>query len=362
MNITIVGTGNGGTTIGADLALKGHTVTLLKTSDKLHNEHFKVLQQTRQAVIEEDGLYQTASFADVTTDYARALQGAELIILYIQTNYHKPVIDKIAPYIQDGQTFLLEPGYLSTCYFQQATRRDITVIEAVSSPIDCRIVAPGKVHVLFRNVMNSFGVYPKAKQTQAIRMLEELRYPLRLMDSVIEAALHNPNLIVHTIGAIFSIPRIEHTDEPYWMYKEVFTPHVWNIVESLDKEKMDVLEHFGCKRVPYVEACKRRNSEDLTADAKDVFFDYADNFSPKGPNQPDSRFITEDVPQGLVMLEALGAALKIPTPTCTGLINCASAAIKRDFRKEGRNLTLLGYANIRRIDEDGKMRMQIGTE
>ncbi len=362
MKITIVGTGNGGTTIGLDLALKCHEVTLLKTSNQLHNEHFQVLQQTKHAEIEENGIPQTAAFADVTTNYATALPNAELIILFLQTNYHRAVIEKIAPYIQDGQCFLLEPGYLSTCYFMQKTRKDITIIEAVSSPIDCRIVAPGKVHVLFRNVMNSFGVYPNAKRPQAIRVLKALGYPYRLMDSVIEAALHNPNLIVHTIGAIFSIPRIEYTDEPYWMYKEVFTPHVWNIVESLDKEKMDVLERFGCRRVSYVEACKRRNSEDQTADAKDVFFDYADNFSPKGPNQPDSRFITEDVPQGLVMLEALGLALKIPTPTCTGLINCASAALKTDYRSNGRNLALLGFANICRISKDGKAQVQICAE
>lgn len=362
MNITIVGTGNGGTTIGADLALKGHQVTLLKTSNKLHNEHFQYLQQTKQVAFEEGGVTKGAHFAAVTTDYASALREAELVIVFIQTNYHRAVIEKLAPHIRDGQCFLLEPGYLSTCYFLQATRKNITVIEAVSSPIDCRITAPGAVHVLFRNVMNSFGVYPKAHRPRAAAVLEALQYPYRLMDTVIEAALHNPNLIVHTIGAIFSIPRIEYSDEPYWMYKEVFTPHVWNIVESLDTEKMEVLSRLGCKRVPYVEACKRRNSTDQAADAMDVFFDYADNFSPKGPNEPDSRYITEDVPQGLVMLEALGMALNIPTPTCTGLINCASAALKRDYRKEGRNLQLLGIGNIRRILEDSKVQVQIAAQ
>ena len=60
---------------------------------------------------------------------------------------------------------------------------------------------------------------------------------------MIEAALHNPNIIVHTVGAIFSIPRIEYTTGEYWMYKEVFTPSIWSIVESLDKEKMEL---FGC--------------------------------------------------------------------------------------------------------------------
>lgn len=354
MKITVVGTGNGGTTIGADLALKGHRVTLLKTSDKLHNDNFQALRRTKEAGIEEGGETKTARFADVTLDYAKALDGAELIILFIQTTYHKPVIEKLAPFLRDGQCILLEPGYLSTCYIMQAVKKDVTVIEAESSPIDCRIAAPGKVRVMFRNVMNPFGVYPKAKQPQAVSILEALQYPYTLTDNVVEAALHNPNLIVHTIGAIFSIPRIEYTDGQYWMYKEVFTPHVWNIVRSLDHEKMDVLERFGCKRLPYVEAAKLRNSEDQEMNAKAAFNDYAEHSSPKGPSEPDSRYITEDVPQGLVMLESMGSVLNIPTPTCTGLINVASAALETDFRKDGRTVDRLGYDNIRRILEDGK--------
>ncbi|MBN1778112.1 MAG: NAD/NADP octopine/nopaline dehydrogenase family protein [Clostridiales bacterium] len=353
MKITIVGTGNGGTTIGADLALKGHQVTLLKTSDKLHNENFKLLQKTKEVEFEDTVKTKTARFTNVTTDFSKAIIEAELVILYIWTNFHKAVIDRMTPYIRDGQCFLLEPGYLSTCYFMRATGKDITVIEAESSPIDCRIVKPGKVRALFRNVMNPFGVYPKAKRPEAVKVLEALQYPFTLTENVIEAALHNPNLIVHTIGAIFSIPRIEYTYGQYWMYKEVFTPHIWNIVKSLDKEKMDVLERLGCKRLPYVEACKLRNSEDKKVNAKAAFFHYAKHSSPKGPHQPDSRYITEDVPEGLVMLESLGRLLKIHTPTCTGLIDVASAALETDFRKDGRTVERLGLENIGKILNDG---------
>ena len=354
MKITIVGTGNGGTTIGADLALKGHQVTLLKTSDKLHNENYRLLQRTKIVEFEDTDKTRTARFYNVTTDFGQAIPDADLIILYIWTNFHKMVIERMAPYIRDGQCFLLEPGYLSTCYFIQATDKDITIIEAESSPIDCRIDKPGKVRALFRNVMNPFGVYPKAKRTAAIKILEELQYPYTITDNVIEAALHNPNLIVHTIGAIFSIPRIEYTNGQYWMYKEVFTPHIWNIVKSLDTEKMNVLESLGCKRLPYVEACKLRNSEDKKVSARAAFFHYAKHSSPKGPYKPDSRYITEDVPEGLVMLESLGKLLNIPTPTCSGLINVASAALETDFRKDGRTVERLGFENIGKILEDGK--------
>ena len=140
-----------------------------------------------------------------------------------------------------------------------------------------------------------------------------------------------------------SIPRIEKTKGEYCMYHEVFTPSVWNILEALDKEKMDVMEKMGCERLPYVEACKFRNTLDDERDAKEVFFWYADMPTrAKGPTKVDSRYISEDVPQGLVLLESLGLKYKIATPICTALINIASAALGRDLRLEGRTLENLG--------------------
>ena len=66
----------------------------------------------------------------------------------------------------------------------------------------------------------------------------------------------------------------------------------------------------------------------------------------------DSRYISEDVPQGLVMLEALGEALDVSTPIASSLINIASAALGRDLRSEGRTPEKLGKENIEKIIED----------
>ena len=131
---------------------------------------------------------------------------------------------------------------------------------------------------------------------------------------------------------------------------EVFTPSVWRILEELDNEKMNVMEKLGCKRVSYVDACKYRNTLDDSQEAKDIFFWYANLPNPlKGPTVVDSRFISEDVPQGLVLLEALGLERKVETPVCSGLINIASAALGRDLRLEGRTVKRLGENILERI-------------
>ena len=62
-----------------------------------------------------------------------------------------------------------------------------------------------------------------------------------------------------------------------------------------------------------------------------------------------ARYISEDVPQGLVMLEALGKSLDVATPIVSSLIEIASAALGRDLRAEGRTPEKLGEENIQKI-------------
>ncbi len=354
MNISILGAGNGGTAVAAELSLRGHNVALIKTSDAMHDQNFKILLENGGVVkLIENEKTVTARIKHVTRDLSY-ISESKVVIIYIQTNYHEALIKRIKPYLRDGQILLINPGYLSTAYvLKHCPDIDLTVCEAQSSFVDCRISEPGIVKIGFRNVRNPLGIYPARHKEKSREILNRLGYPFVYLPSVIEAALHNPNLIVHTVGGIMSIPRIEKTKGDYCMYHEVFTPSVWRILEALDKEKMNVMEELGCERIPYVEACKYRNTLDDTRDAKEVFFWYADMPTrAKGPVVVDSRYISEDVPQGLVLLETLGSKLKVGTPVCTALINIASASLNRDLRAEGRTLERLGVDILEHIIRD----------
>lgn len=351
MKISILGAGHAGTAIAADLSLRGHLVSLIKTSHALHDENFNYLLENDGAVrLIEDGHIKRANIAFVTRDLSE-ISDSEIVIIYIQSNYHEDLIKRIRPFLKDGQILLINPGYLSTAYvLKHCAEIDLTVVEAQSSFIDCRISEPGTVKVSFRNKRNPLGIYPSIKSEETQKKLNKLGYPFTYLSSVIEAALHNPNLIVHTVGAIMSMPRVEKTNGDYYMYREVFTPSVWRMLEALDNEKMNVMEQLGFERIPYVEACKFRNTVDDHRDAKEVFFSYANMPNPlQGPLEVDSRFISEDVPQGLVLLESLGLENKVATPICTSLIEIASAALNRNLRIEGRTLDRLGKATVEQI-------------
>ncbi len=337
MRVAVLGSGHGGTATAADLAIKGHEVTLAKTSKSLHNAHFDEVAAAKEITLIEAGQTKVAKLHAVTDNIEQAVQDKELIIVFIQSNYHEDLIKRLEPNLKAGQVLLFEPGYLASALVEKhVPNRGLIVAEATSSPLDCRIVKPATVQVSFRNVANHVAVHQQDRDFDAKELLDQLDYNWIYLESVIAAGLHNPNLIVHTVGGLMSVPRIEATGGKYWMYKEVFTPTVWNLVEKLDAEKQAILAAYGLEPLSYVEAAKQRNDPDDPRPAIEIFFDYAENSSVEGPHEVNSRYITEDVPQGLVMMESLGTFSQVATPVCTTLINLANALFDTDFRQNPR--------------------------
>lgn len=357
MKIAMLGAGNAGCAVSADLTLHGHEVTLIKTSYAMHDDNFSFLLENKgRMVLNEFGVVKSVNIHKLSRD-VKDVKDAEIVIIYIQTNFHEQLIKRIAPYLRDGQMLLIAPGYLSTAYvLKYCADKDLIIAEAESSFIDGRIKEPGHFWVSFRNVRNPIGIYPFIKKEEAIIKLDQLGERFVYLDSVVEAALHNPNLIVHTVGSVMSIPRIEKSKGDFCMYHEAYTrdnPATWRILEALDTEKKSVLEKLGFEGLSYVDACKYRNSLDDNIDAREVFLNYAEmDTRAKGPIVVDSRYISEDVPQGLVMMEALGKMLNVKTPIASGLIAIAGAALGRDLRAEGRTPERLGVENIEKILRD----------
>lgn len=356
MKIAIVGAGNSGCALAADYAYRGHEVTLIKSSRSVHDDNFEYLcQNGGQMVLEEFGTEKPGNIARLSRNLAEAAE-SDVVLLCTQTGYHRQVLERLVPLLHSGQVLLIDPGYLATAFVLGLKPPEgLIIAEAESNFIDGRISQPGRFRVGFRNVRNPLGIYPRAALPRAREILDQMGTPFVYLESVVEAALHNPNMIVHTVGAIMSIPRIEATGGEYCMYHEVFTPSVWNILEALDGEKMAVLQSLGYEALPYVEACKLRNSLDEQRPGKEVFFEYAAMPTrAKGPVSVDSRYITEDVPQGLVLLESLGKALRIATPVAGALIELASAALGRPLREQGRTLDALGHETVDRILDDAR--------
>ncbi len=336
MKVSILGAGNSGCAHAAKLVQNGHEVVLVKTSKSLHEENF-VLMQKLQGILMHDETSGESFFAhfEVTRNVQEAISWADMILVLTQSLQHRVLAEKYAQYMKEGQIVVIIPGNLGALWFEKYAPKGVIFVEGESTPYDARIVEPGNVHILFKNARNAVAVLGNhAEKQEILNKIDTLFNSHKFLRSnVIESALHNPNMIVHTIGAIMSASRIEMMKGEFWMYRESFSPSIWNLVYQLDKEKNTVIEAYGGAPLSYLDACKWRNEEDLSQDSMSVFKEYAQHGGPKGPASLNTRFVYEDVPMGLGQLEILASAGGIEVPVTTSLITLASSLMNTDYRK-----------------------------
>ena len=86
----------------------------------------------------------------------------------------------------------------------------------------------------------------------------------------------------------------------------------------------------------------------------DTLYESIQNTAPyrtiEAPNTLDNRYITEDVPNGLVPIESTGHYLGLEMKYTGIIIDLASALLDRDFRVEGRNLSTIFNQNKSKIE------------
>jgi len=65
-----------------------------------------------------------------------------------------------------------------------------------------------------------------------------------------------------------------------------------------------------------------------------------------GPESVNSRYITEDLPYGLVPIKKLGQQFNVSTPLIDAVIEFASVINQTDYMKEGMSLEDMGIAGL----------------
>jgi opine dehydrogenase len=359
--VAVIGGGNGGHAVAANLSLAGFKVNFFELpqfADSLE----KVLR-TKEIQIQGVSIDGVAKLNLATTDIQQAIKDVEVIFVITPAFGHKAMAEISAPFVQDGQIIILMPGSGGSLEFinifkQKKVKREITFAESCTLPYGARLKGPGHVSVLINAVILPTGIFPSKKTADVISKLKQF-YPMIIpAKDVLEAAINNPNPIVHPVATLLSATRIEHSKGEFYLYAEGMTPAVARAYESLNQERLSICKTLGYKLYHWdnlefkdynlgetEEECRYRilNTSMDAAFGKDGI--YA-GIKMKGPEHLKDRYVIEDVPYGMVLLSTLGDLLGVPTPTHDAVIQLASVINRTDYWKTGRGMKQLGLSTL----------------
>lgn len=345
MKVSVIGTGNVGVAIATDLSIIEHEVSLIKTSERKSETYDRLLRNKNRVYLKENGTYTKTIINNVSNDFSKVAK-ADVVIVTIQSTYHEDLIKKISQYLNSSQVVVVVCSYMSSFYFTKYCLELPMIAEATGPYLEGRVELNDKPNeVVFRVgcrlTRSPLSVFHGNRKDECIDILRSLYKGFSVDYSVIESALLNPNMVLHTVGAIMSIPRIEFSDGDFCMYREAYSRKnkaTLNIMEQLDKEKMFVLDALGGRKIDVYDA-----GGFLGKDPLESFFKYSESSDRAvSPTSIHSRYIVEDVSQGLVLLEDIAQRLGIMSPVTSSLITLASLALGEDFREKGRTINKLG--------------------
>lgn len=348
--ICVIGAGNGGSAIAGDMSLAGHRCSLFEFPEYAGN----ITPIQDQGGIEVTGIARTG-FAQIelaTTYLAEAVEGADLIMVATQALAHERVARELAPLVANGQTVILWPGSGGTLAFQKVWDnlgfdKRVYLAEAVTLPYCCRRPSgPGTVNIHRVDGPNILLAALPATHTRAVIEAMEGTYAdvVKPAESILESALYNVNIIVHPVGTLLNMGRIEYSKGEFYMYKEGISPSVRKVIYAMDAERSALFAALGYKPYTY---------DEIFRDCFDTTIEDFAATSSKGPFSMQDRYVTEDIPMGATLTVSVARKARVSTPTYDCMIHLASLVNDTDFYKTGRNLEnlSLGHLTIKQIDQ-----------
>ena len=349
--IAVLGGGNGAHTMAAEFTLKGHTVNLYEMPQ--FAGAMKKVFETKTIYLQGNipELQGKVELNMVTSDIAEAVEGCHYICIVTPAFAHSGYAELLKGHVHKDQIIVTYPGAFSALVLRETLgAEDCPVLaDANNLPYDSRLVAKGSdvVNVFGRNPIN-IAFLPACKGPELIEEMRDDLFPFeKIYTDVLECGLAIVNPDWHAGPVLFNISNIESPHVNFFLYEHGWTPSACKLNLALDKER---------KAVGNVLGYNLRPMEDFSGKGDDYEWTWQDLYAAGhgsigltpicGPNDINSRYLTEDIPFGLVPWAAIAEIVGVPMPLTNGFIDIINVVHEKDWRAEGRSAADLGIAGM----------------
>jgi opine dehydrogenase len=352
--ITIIGAGNAGVATAAHLKLLGiETVRLY--DDSIRAIENIVANGNRLTLAGDIDVTGEARIDAVSTDLARVAPGTDLFVCDVPANRHKDVVAALAPDLSDGRMLWFHPGRTGAVLEAKRILRNmgvhakVALLESETLLYACRRSGTEAQVFHVKSQLQLAGADPG----DLARFNEILgdRLPTKIVPtSLLETSLNNIGMLFHPLPTLMNLDRMP-LDASFNYYLDGMTRPVVAILEVMDQERLAVAAAYGVA----LESAKEWLWDCYEASGDTLYEAIQHNagyVGIKAPHLADAsagrslRYISEDVPCGLVPFAELGRKAGVATPAIDAVITLAAAAFGMNFRETGRTLDGLGLANL----------------
>lgn len=348
--ICVVGGGNGGFAISADMALAGYRVTLYE--DEKFAGGLKDLFETKTITLTGASRNGEAHLYKVTTDLADAVSDVDVIICSMPAFAQEITARKLAKVVKPGQIVFLCPG--ATCgalvygrVFHEEGVKGVRICEVQTLPYSTRKSGPCSSHTKILVKALYFAAFP-AKDTDSCFEVISKMYPACVkVKNVMETALNNGNIVSHAPIMVLNAGRIGPNNPGYRHYVDGISPEVAHVLDAINDECMSLCKAFD---LPLTSNADRHFITGYTdALATNSYDSYHSSYSfnlAKGPTTMNHRYLTEDAPYSMVCLSSLANQIGLKTPLMDAVANLGGALMQIDYWKNGRTVKDLGMEGM----------------
>jgi opine dehydrogenase len=360
--VAIIGAGIGGLYLVGELGVAGFKL-------RLHDIDDSRLSEIRaRGGVDVEG--ENGGFVAVerpTSDLGSAVDGADVIIVVTGGNSQAVAVRSLAPLLRDDQVILLIQGntggslIVRRALDEAGWRADVDIAEMDNYPYSCWRLGPTRIRPIVRKRWLQIATFPGNRIAAVFPRLSLLFPEAVAAPNTLYTGFTNANAMLHVANCVANAGRIE-SGNSYKFYAEGVTPAVGRLYEAINAERVAVAAALGASvptladwfdrvygvcELTLVETCQR-----LTYNSDGPYQ------ATGTPKSLDHKFITEDVPTGLVPMSAVGVAAGVPTPAIDALVGVVRSMTGKDFAAEARTLERLGLSGmdgpqIRRVVEQG---------
>jgi opine dehydrogenase len=360
--VAIIGAGIGGVYLVAELGLAGHRL-------RLHD-----LDDTRLAEIRARGGLdvegEAGGFAAVehaTTELRTAVDGSDIVVVVTGGNGQEGVARSLAPVLRDGQLILLIQGntggslVVRRALDAAGCRAQVDVAEMDNYPYSCWRLGPTRIRPIVRKRWLQIATFPGERIASVFPRLSPLFPHAVAAPTVAHTGFTNANAMLHVANCVANAGKIDR-GEPYRFYADGVTASVARLYEAINAERVAVAaalgasvptladwfeRTYGVRGATLVETCQL-----LTTNSDGPYQ------ATGTPKSFEHKYITEDVPVGLMPMSTLGAAVGVATPAIDGVIAMVRHMTGKDFAADARTLERMGLvgmdaSRIRRVLDKG---------